>query len=170
MGASKFIARGGILTSIGVILLYLSTISPTSKVYILGVASCLIPLSVIITNIRNSFLVYIATSIISFLMLGFKGSVIAYALFFGLYGFIKYFIERLRNIPLEIILKLLYFNISVGIILYLYKLFFAGLLKINLPLYQTIIMLQFIFVIFDYALTLFIAYVTNHFSKLINNS
>lgn len=165
MGASKFIARGGILTSIGVILLYLSTISPTSKVYILGVASCLIPLSVIITNIRNSFLVYIATSIISILMLGFKGSVIAYVLFFGLYGFIKYYIERLRNIPLEIILKLLYFNVSVGIIFYLYKLFFAGLLKINLPLYQVIIMLQFMFVIFDYALTLFIAYVTKLLAK-----
>jgi len=169
MGASRFIARGGILTAIGVLLLYLSTISPTSKVYILGAASCLIPISVLLTNMKNSFIVYIATSLISFLMLGFKGSVIAYIIFFGLYGFIKYYIERFRNIPLEIILKLLYFNISIGIIFYLYKLFFAGLLKINLPIYQVVIMLQFVFIIFDYAITLFIDYISKHFNKFINN-
>ncbi|MFL0268508.1 hypothetical protein [Candidatus Clostridium radicumherbarum] len=166
MGASRFIARGGILTAIGVLMLYLSTISPTSKVYILGAASCLIPISVLLTNIRNSFIVYIATSLISFLMLGFKGSVIAYIIFFGLYGFIKYYIERLRNIPLEIILKLVYFNISIGILFYLYKLFFAGLLKINLPFYEVVIMLQFVFIIFDYALTLFIDYISKHLVKL----
>lgn len=159
MRASKSIARGGILTALGVMLLYISTISPTSKVYILGIASCLIPLSVLLTNIKNSFLVYISTSILSFLILGFKGSVIAYIIFFGLYGFIKYYIEKLKNIPIEIFLKLLFFNISIGIIFYFYKLFFTGLLKINLPFYQVIIMLQFIFIIFDYALTLFIAYV-----------
>jgi hypothetical protein len=170
MKASNLIARGGILTAMGAMLIYLSTISPTSKVYILGVAASLIPLSVIITNLRNSFIVYFATSIISFLMLGFKGSVVAYVIFFGLYGLIKYFVERLRNIPLEIVLKLLYFNISIGIIFYVYKLFFTDLLKLNLPIYLVVIMLQFIFIIFDYALTLFIAYVTNHFSKLINNN
>lgn len=166
MGASRFIARGGILTAIGVLLLYLSTISPTSKVYILGAASCLIPISVLLTNIRNSFIVYIATSLISFLMLGFKGSVIAYIIFFGLYGFIKYYIERLRNIPLEIILKLIYFNISIGILFSLYKFFFADLLKINLPIYEVVIMLQFVFIIFDYALTLFIDYISKYLVKL----
>jgi hypothetical protein len=165
MRTSKFIARGGILTAIGVMLLYISTISPTSKVYILGVASCLIPLSVLLTNIKNSFLVYISTSLLSFLILGFKGSVIAYIIFFGLYGFIKYYIERLRNPPIEIFLKLLFFNISIGIIFSLYKLFFTSLLKIDLPIYQVIIMLQFVFIIFDYALTLFIAYATKHISK-----
>lgn len=165
MRTSKFIARGGILTAIGAMLLYISTISPTSKVYILGVASCLIPLSVLLTNIKNSFLVYICTSLLGFLILGFKGSVIAYIIFFGLYGFIKYYIERLRNPLLEIFLKLLFFNISIGIIFSLYKLFFTSLLKIHLPIYQVIIMLQFVFIIFDYALTLFIAYATKHISK-----
>lgn len=165
MRASKFIARGGILTALGVMLLYISTISPTSKVYILGVASCLIPLSVLLTDIKNSFVVYIATSLLSFLILGFKGSVIAYVSFFGLYGFIKYYIEKLRNIPIEIFFKLLFFNISVGIIFSFYKLFFTGLLKINLPFYQVIIMLQFIFIIFDYALTLFIVYVNKLTAK-----
>lgn len=168
MRTSKFIARGGILTAIGVMLLYISTISPTSKVYILGVASSLIPLSVLLTNINNSFIVYIATSFLSFLMLGFKDSVIAYIIFFGLYGFVKYYIEKLRNIPIEIFLKLLFFNFSFFLIYSLYKLFFTGLLKINLPLYQVIIMLEFIFIIFDYALTLFIAYISKLIAKQFN--
>lgn len=158
MKTSKRVARGGILVALGVVLNYISTVSPTSKIYILGVASSLIPLSVILTDIKVSFLVYISTSVISLLLLGPKGSVFAYIIFFGIYGFVKYYIEKLRNIPLEVILKLIFFNISFGVIYFLYKLFLSKLLKINLPLYQVAIMLQFVFIIFDYALTLFISY------------
>lgn len=159
------ITRGGLFTALGVLFIYLSTIVPTSKIYLLGIASCIVPMSIVTTSIKNGWLIYISTSVLSILLIGFKGSVIAYILFFGLYGFIKYYLEILRNMSLEIILKLLFFNLSIGIIFLMYNMFFAGLLKINIPIYAAILMFQLVFLIYDYALTLFIAYVNRVLTK-----
>ncbi|MCM8711086.1 hypothetical protein M2651_08605 [Clostridium sp. SYSU_GA19001] len=160
------IARGGLFTALGVFLIYLSSIIPTSKLYILGIASAIIPLSILTTSLNTSFVVYTATSLLSLLIIGLKGTVFVYILLLGLYGFIKYYTEKLRNMPVEIILKLLYFNTAAGILYYLYITFFIRELKINISLYAAAIMLQFIFIIFDYALTIFIAYVNKHFVKI----
>lgn len=165
MNKSSNIARGGLLTALGIIFIYLSNIAPTSKIYLLGIASCIIPLSIMWTNIKNSIVVYGATCILSILLIGFKGGVAAYILFFGLYGFVKLYIERLRKLPLEIILKLAFFNITVGLIFLIYRVFFAGLLKINISIYLAMFIFQFVFLMYDYALTLFIGYVNRHYIK-----
>jgi hypothetical protein len=100
-----------------------------------------------------------ATSLLSILIIGFKGSVAAYVVFFGLYGFVKYYIERFRNTILEIAVKLAFFNITIGTLYYFYKMFFVGIPKVNMPIYVVVIMLQFVLIVFDYALTLFISYI-----------
>lgn len=160
------LARGGLFTALGVLFIYLSSVIPTSRLYVLGIASCIIPLSILTTNLKTSFLIYISTSILSLLIAGFKGTVLMYIFLFGLYGFVKYYIEKLRNMPFEIILKLIYFNISIGILYYFYTAFFAGELRINLPIYVALIAFQFVFIIFDYVLTLFISYANKHFVKM----
>jgi hypothetical protein len=159
------IARGGLYTALGVLFIYLSSVAPTSKIYILSIACCIIPLSILTTSIKNSFLIYLATSLLSLLIVGFKGNVAAYILFFGLYGFAKYYIEKLRNIYFEIPLKLAFFNLTIGILYFLYKVFFADLIKINISIYAVMLMLQFVFIAFDYALTLFISYANRHLPK-----
>ncbi|MCM0646824.1 hypothetical protein NBE98_00370 [Clostridium swellfunianum] len=161
------IARGGLFTALGVLFIYLSTISPTSKIYILGIASCIIPLSIITTTVKNAFFIYLSTSLLSVLLIGFKGSVAAYVLFFGLYGFAKYYIEKLRKVPLEILLKLVFFNSMTGLLYILYKVFFVGLLRVNIPIYAAVVMLQFVFIVFDYAVTLFISYIHRYFAKIL---
>jgi hypothetical protein len=166
MNKTLNIARGGLFTALGVLFIYLSTISPTSKIYILGVASCIIPLSILTTTIKNGFFIYLATSLLSLLLVGFKGNVAAYILFFGLYGFAKCYIEKLRNIFLEILLKLVFFNITVGAVYFLYTVFFTDLIKVNIPIYAAVIMLQFVFIAFDYALTLFVSYANRHLHKI----
>jgi len=165
MNNSKYVARGGLYTALGVLFIYLSSVTPTSKLYILGIASCIIPLSIMTTKIQNSFFVYIATSLLSLLILGVRSNVLAYILFFGLYGFAKFYIERLRNIPIEIFLKLFFFNISIGITYLLYNIFFTGLYTVNIPVYAFILIRQVIFLVFDYALTVFINYISRRFLK-----
>lgn len=160
-----YIARGGLFTALGVIFIYLSTVSPTSKIYILGLASCIIPLSIITTNIKTGLITYICTSILSILIVGFKGNVAAYILFFGSYGVAKYYIEKLRKMPLEFAAKLLFFNATTGFIYWLYTIFFTEQLKINIPVLAAFLMLQFVFLCYDYALTLFISYINRRFAR-----
>jgi hypothetical protein len=162
---SNRIAKGGIFTALSLILLYLSSILPTNKLFMLIIASCIIPLSIMITGIKNTIVVYSAVSLLSFFIIPSKIISAVYILIFGSYGFVKYFIEKLRNVPLEIILKLLYFNIASVIILAIYKLLFFKIPNININIYLVILAIEIAFVIYDYALTSFISYANKNLLK-----
>lgn len=162
MNKSLKLARGGIYTAIGFLCIYLSSVVPVNKFYLMGIAACIIPISVITTGLKNSYIVYISTSILSLIVLGFRGSVFSYIAFFGIYGFIKYYIEKLRNLYIEIPLKLVFFNISLYLIFLLFKSFIA-IPTTKLPIPLLIIISEFIFLIFDYALSVFITHFSNRF-------
>jgi hypothetical protein len=164
MGKINNLTRGGIYSALSVIILYISSIAPTSKLSLLTIASAIIPFSLLTTNVKTSILVYIATSILS-AMLGLRSMAIAYALFFGLYSIVKYYIEKIRKAYLEIILKLTFFNISFLIIYYFGKLILSDVISINLPLYYLIPILEISFIIYDYVLTNIISYINRRFVK-----
>lgn len=159
------LTRGGLFTALSLICVYISTIIPASKLYLLGISSCVIIISVITTGIKNSIIVYTASSILCIILIGLKWNVLAYIILFGSYGFIKYFIERLNNLVLEIILKLVFFNIAVLIIYYLFILLLGTQPNIKIPLAFAYVMLQPVFLICDYAITLFISYMRRHYLK-----
>ena len=111
---SKYIAESGVLIALTLVILFSTSIFSISTLSILTVASCLIPVAIIRTSIKNAILVYIASSILSFILIP-TNIAIYYTLFFGIYGIIKHIIEKVRNIPLEILLKLISFNVLLGI-------------------------------------------------------
>ncbi|NFA08110.1 hypothetical protein EXM55_01865 [Clostridium botulinum] len=163
---SSNIAKGGIFTAISFLLIYLSTILPVNKLSLLATASAIIPIAIISTNAKNGFLVYLSTSILCSIVVGISRiSVIFYIVFFGLYGIIKYYIERLNKLYIEIIIKFAFFNICLIVLLYIYKLFFQGITIINKYIYMYFIVAQIAFIVFDYVLTLFIFYINKHFIK-----
>jgi hypothetical protein len=162
---AKYIAENGIITALTLAILYSASILPISTLSILTVASCLIPISIIRTSIRGAVFAYIASSVLSFFLVT-TNIALYYALFFGIYGIIKYFIEKIRNISIELVLKLVAFNILLMII------YFIGTnLLVNLnskfPLYIMWIVAQIIFLIYDYALTLIISFYLNRIHKLV---
>jgi hypothetical protein len=162
---SNNIAKGGIFAALSLILLYLSSVLPTNRLSILTIASCIIPLSIMLTGIKNTIVVYGAVSLLSLFIIPSKLISIAYILIFGSYGFIKYYIEKLRNMPLEIALKLLYFNVTSSIIIFIYKLVLLKIPGININIYLLIILVEISFVIYDYALTAFISYAKKNLLK-----
>lgn len=153
---TSYLSKGGLFTAFGVICVYLSTILPVNKLYLLAIASCIIPLCVITTNIKNALITYAATSILSVLICGIKIQVIFYIVFFGLYGAVKYYIEKIRKIYIEYILKFVFFNAVLIFMFFIYKLFFPNLLKLNISIYLVFIGIQIVFLVYDYILTLFI--------------
>ncbi|WP_195987248.1 DUF2232 domain-containing protein [Clostridium sp. D53t1_180928_C8] len=107
---AKDIALGGILVALTIIVLYATSILPISTLAILTVASALIPVCIIRSNVQTSIFVYIASSLIAFLLVPINISFL-YFIFFGAYGIVKYFVERIRKEKLEIVFKLVFFNI-----------------------------------------------------------
>ncbi|MBW6409122.1 hypothetical protein [Clostridium weizhouense] len=157
------LTQSAVFITLTLIILYFSSILPINTLSILTIASCLIPICVIKISLRNAILVYVSSTILSFLILPIKFS-IYYGAFFGIYGIIKYLIEKLNSLFLEIILKLISFNLLLTFSYLLIKAL-LGLNNINISLFTFIILAQFAFLIFDYALTLIISFYLNRIHK-----
>ena len=162
---SKHIAESGILIALTLVVLYATSLLPISTLSVLTISSCLIPICIIRTNIKNAFLVYASSSILSLMIVPINIS-IAYIFFFGIYGIIKYYIEKIHKLPYEILLKLLIFNILLLIIYFIISRF-IGNFVLPYSLYIIFILAQIIFLFYDYALTLIITIYFNKIHKLL---
>ncbi|WP_373897679.1 hypothetical protein ACER0A_011505 [Haloimpatiens sp. FM7315] len=169
MNKASSVAKGGLFTGLSIIFLYLSSIIPTNTLFFLCAAALVIPICLNATDVKYSILVYLASSLIGFSFLGFRNIIIYYTLFFGIYGIVKFFIEKLKNMPIEIILKLVFFNFSLFLIYYIYKATLFVNLNLDYEKYKYIIFLalQLIFIAYDYIFSMFIYYISKNFIKKI---
>ena len=161
---SNNIAQSGIIVALTLAILYSTSLLPISTLSILTIASCLIPISIIRTTLKNTILVYLSCSILSFFLVPINICLL-YTLFFGIYGIIKFFIEKLDNLFLEVILKLFIFNILLSIIYIIFKSFLG--FEIEFSLLILIVIAQIGFLIYDYALSIIISYFYNKINRLI---
>ena len=169
---ARDMALGGVLVALTSIILYMTSVIPTSTLTILTIASALIPICIIRSNVKTAIFVYFASSLISFFLVKINISLL-YFIFFGVFGIIKFLIERLRNGMVEMILKLIFFNISffIGFIVMQNVLglnIIAGLKEVIFTVFNisskniaTILLwliAQPVFLIYDYAMTLIITF------------
>lgn len=159
---TKDITLGGILVTLTVITLYINLIIPINTFAILTISSCYVPIAIMRSNIKLGIFVYIASSIIGLLIIPLD-IMIPFILYFGIFGLVKFYIEKLKNIPLEILLKLVFSNIMLFIGYFIF-ISFAGPIP-ALPLWILLIVAQVAFIIFDYALTLIITFYISKFNK-----
>lgn len=176
---ARDIALGGILVALTTIVLYATSILPISTLAILTIASALIPVCIIRSNIQTSIFVYISSSLIAFFLVPIKISFL-YFIFFGVYGIVKFFIERIRKEKLEILFKIVFFNIAfiIGFII------MQNVLGINIIAGLEVLMSRFfdnsgrsiasiilwivaqpIFLIYDYAMTMIITFYMERIHK-----
>lgn len=149
----KKIAFLGMLLALNQIILIFSNIIPTNKLFFLGLASLPIAIVIIEKGIKSGILFYVASVLLSIIIVPNKIHLISYILFFGIYGAIKYLIEKDRNIVFEYILKLISFNVLFFIGYFIVKSFIV--IKLNAVI---LLGVQGIFLIYDYAYGIFINY------------
>lgn len=152
----KNITIGGILIALTIGTLYLTNLIPINTLALLTIASCYIPIAIIKCDFKTGILIYVCSSILSFIIMPINISLM-YSLFFGLYGMVKYFIERLNKLPLEIFIKFVFINISVTSILFLFK----SSLGYEMSSLVFLAFINIAFFVFDYALTLIITFYLN---------
>nr|WP_307991679.1 hypothetical protein [uncultured Niameybacter sp.] len=176
--STKQLVTGSILTAITLLILYMTLLIPTNTLALLTLASITVPVALIRENIKTSLLVYITSSLLGVILLPLNISLL-YILFFGCYGLIKHFIERLNRLPLEWLLKFIFFNIMLivgytffenvitpgsldGLIHLINKL----LPNLNFPpILIAFILAQGCLVVYDYAFTLLIDFYYTYLDK-----
>lgn len=159
---SKKIAYTGILLALNIILLLLSNIIPINTVFFMGLASFLISIVIMEYGFKLGILFYIASSVLSFLVLPNKAQWVIYVFTFGIYGLIKYLVEKDRPFYIDILLKLVYANLIILSLYFMLK----GIIYIPINIF-TILVFQFAFLIYDYVYTLFIDYYEQRIRKII---
>lgn len=118
---ARFVARGGLLTAAGVVLLCLASVSPTGQIGLVAAAGVLPAAPMAVRRVRLGGMVYAATAVLGLIVAPSKGMALAYTLFFGLYTLVKYGVERLRKLPLEWALKLLFCNVGALIAFFILR-------------------------------------------------
>lgn len=159
---SRKIAYGGILLSINIILLLLVNILPINTLFLLGLAS--LPISIIIMEWgpKLGVIFYLGSILLSFFVMTNKSQWILYIFTFGIYGLVKYIIEKDRSIFIEYILKLISANILIGITYFILKFFIY--IPVNII---TISIFEIAFIIYDYVYSIFIDYYNDKLRKII---
>lgn len=153
----KRITLSGILLAFTVISVFLAATLPTSKLSLYALSSLFMAVIIIEFGTRAGWAFYLASAILSVLLVP-RLEVIPFIVFFGVYGLIKLYIERIPGRVIEYVLKLIYFNICLALGLFFLKEIILGGINLTAPVYIIAAVLELVFLIYDYIYTLFIRF------------
>ncbi|MBR0596375.1 hypothetical protein [Sinanaerobacter chloroacetimidivorans] len=159
--STRSVAVGGIFLALSIATLYAATFIPGIELTLYTISSFYVAFILIETGPGGGLLFYTASLLLSALLIPNKIGLIPYAMFFGLYGIVKYYIEYSKKLPMaaEILLKLLFFNISIGIGLVFFKELFLGAFQVpDLAFPILAAGAQIFFLFYDYLFTLAIGF------------
>ncbi|WP_419726110.1 DUF2232 domain-containing protein [Terrisporobacter petrolearius] len=148
---SRKIAYGGILLSLNSILLLLVNIIPINTLFLLGLAS--LPIAIVIMEYgpKAGIIFYIGSVLLSFMIMANKAQWILYIFTFGIYGLVKYIIEKDRSFVQEYILKIIVANILIIFAYIILKQFVY--IPVNI---FTILIFEIAFIVYDFVYSQFI--------------
>lgn len=156
--SAKSIAISGIFLALTIITLYAESIMPTGKLSLYCLSSFFVSFIIVELGVNAGWLFYIASSLLSFIIIPDKLALMPYFVFFGNYAVIKCYTERTRFRVIEYILKLVFFNLCLILAVYLAKVVFLQTIEVKPPWILVVLGLQIVFVLYDYIFTLVINY------------
>nr|WP_312578401.1 hypothetical protein [Sedimentibacter sp.] len=150
----KGIAYLGVLLGLNQIFIILSSIIETNTIIFFSAAALIIGVVIVEFGGKSGVLFYLASCLLGFFLTFNKVEIITYIMFFGMYSAVKYGIEiKLENRIVQILIKFIYFNVSLAVMYFIVRLF------LTLKIYWWMILgVQILFLIYDYAFTIFINY------------
>ena len=158
---AKKITVAGVLLALSVVTLFGATFVPGVELTLYTLTSAYVAIIVIEFNAGTAWLFYIASVLLSALLVPNKGGLIPYVIFFGVYAIIKYWIEKSKKLPLplEIILKLLFCNAMIGSGYVFFAEAFTGAIRLPDAAWPVLLAgAQLFFLVYDYVLTLVIGF------------
>ncbi|MBZ4645159.1 MAG: putative rane protein [Clostridia bacterium] len=162
----KKVALGGFATALAVICLYLASILPTNRLFFYAISSMFLLAMVIEFGVSSAVVTYISTALLAFIIIPDKLMLIPYVLFFGYYGIIKYYVEKINNLIIEWIIKLLLFNISMYILYIITVKMLFETITTRFPIWITVVLGEIAFVVYDYGYSMAAGYYKYRLRKL----
>ena len=165
VAASRKIVLSGILAGLTSIILFAESFLPAGRLGLFTLSSFFTAVIIIECGIRTGWIFYVAVTLLGFILLPDKLGVVPYAVFFGIYGIVKYYTEKIRKRIPEFSLKYIYFNVCLLLAYILLKELIWGEIQIELPVWVIIIGMQIVFLIYDYIFSAMIDYYVTKIKK-----
>lgn len=154
---TKKIALSAMMTALSVVILCLGSVFQTIDLTMAALASLCVVLAMIELGGREALLIYLATAVLSLLLVPQKLIAAEYALFAGVYPLIKSLAEKLPTL-LSWVVKLIFANLSLTLLIIAGKLLFSLPVDSGWLLAATYVLVNVTVVLFDIALTKLITF------------
>ena len=159
----KRIVVSGVLVALSVIILYLGCAIEVLDLTMSAIVSLLVVVIVIEMGYNYAWLSYVATAVLSLVLLPQKTPAIFYTCFMGFYPIIKSYIERISSAVLRWIVKLVVGNAAIGLMFLLMSYFVPEEFEGEGLVVVTYVLALLAFIMYDIALTKLITF---YFLKL----
>ncbi len=158
---TKKIVTGGVLLALSAATLFGASFVPGIELTLYALSSVYVAILIIEFSPGAGWLFYFASLLLAFVLVPNKAGIVPYAILFGVYPIIKYYIEKPKKLPqvVEIILKLFFCNLMFAFGFMIFGAAFTGTIKIPdaaLPVLAG--GAQVFFLAYDYLLTLVIGF------------
>lgn len=125
------LALGGICLALSVVFMFGASFVPGVELTLYALSSLFIAVMIIETGVKGGILLYAAAVLLGLLIVPNKLGILPYACLFGIYGILKYFIEKIKNPILQVILKIVFFASVLSAAFFGFKGLLLG--SVNLP-------------------------------------
>jgi len=139
---------GGVIVS-----LYMASAFPVMSLTLIAIASIITYIALIECGGLYSLLMYIAASVLGFLIVPDKSCVILYTFLFGAYPFIKHFSEKVRFKTLRWLIKILCINALVFTLYFLFSSVLLAFVPGDFLLIFAYLIFNVLFITFDICIT-----------------
>ena len=169
---AKRISFSAVATALTVIFLYAASAFSAGKLAALGLSSLFCAVCVSCFGARYGVAQYLASAILSLLLIPNRVLVFAYILFAGYYPVVKLYIEKLDKLWAEWLLKYLFFNVILVVFYFLANAFFLPAMDSAVVLlavkYMALIVvaLEIIFAMYDWIISYMISYYHQYLRRI----
>ena len=134
--SAKMTALAGMLAAVALVIQLLASLIPSGWTALAAVAGLAVAVAVSAAGYTSAVLCYVASGLLSLILIPGKHVAVLYVCLFGIYPLLKSLFEKLKWRVLEYVLKLAFFNlVLLGLYLLGYQLFFqATVAAWNYPL------------------------------------
>lgn len=107
------LALGGICLALTLAFLFAASIVPGAELTLYAISSLFVAVMMIEVGIKGGATLYVAAVLLGLLILPNKLGILPYACLFGLYGLVKFYIEKIRHPIGQVALKIVFFGVII---------------------------------------------------------
>ena len=154
-GIGKRVAFGGVFVALSMLFLIIASVFPFCRLVFVFCTSAVVGLSVVNYDVKFSLVQYLATAVLSLLLVPNKSFAVLYTVVVGNYPIVKFYLDRIKSKLICYGLKLVIFNLYMFVTYKIGSSILGITFDMKYPLEVLWLVMLIAFFVYDYVYTVF---------------